>query len=194
MKPLFDLPEYDDSFDRFVHRAINELIHRKDPILREIPARFSDEINTTQNTMPSGEVVENKPFGFRMPFGVEFDEVIEGQSAKLLKAINDAAEEGLKVLMPQFFDQLTRVSTAAGTAVDAQGVPLSWTLILQSWEKIEIDFDENGKPKLGMVVAPETYKQLMNLPFTEKDHLALNDLLKRKKLEFNARQRSRKLS
>ena len=136
MKPLFDLPEYDDSFDRFVHRAINELIHRKDPILREIPARFSDEINTTQNTMPSGEVVENKPFGFRMPFGVEFDEVIEGQSAKLLKAINDAAEEGLKVLMPQFFDQLTRVSTAAGTAVDAQGVPLSWALILQSWEKI----------------------------------------------------------
>ena len=194
MKHLFNLPEYEDAFSHFVHRAINELIHRKDPVLREIPASFSDEINTTQNTMPSGEVVENKPFGFRMPFGIEFDEVMKGHSDKLLKAIDDAAEEGLKALMPEFFNQLSRLSTAAGTSLDAQGTPLTWAMILQSLEKLEIDFDENGRAKLGMIVHPDTHQQLLNVPFTEKDHQALEDLLKRKKMEFDARRRCRKLS
>ena len=43
--------------------------------------------------MPSGEMVENKPFKFRIPFAIEFDEVIIGRSSKLIEAINNAAEE-----------------------------------------------------------------------------------------------------
>ena len=195
MKQLFDLPEYDDAFSRFVHRAIHELIHRKDPVLSRIPATFVDDIVTSQNTMPSGQVVENRPFNFQMPFGIEFDEVIDGGSGKLLEAINNAAEEGLKALMPQFFDQLTRISTAAGTSVDAKGEPFSWALLFKAWENMEIEFDQNGKSNLGIVVGPETYKQLLNLPpRTQEEEQALNELLKRKKTEFDARQRRRKLS
>jgi hypothetical protein len=41
MKQLFDLPEYDDAFSRFVHRAIHELIHRLfDPLWINRPYYF----------------------------------------------------------------------------------------------------------------------------------------------------------
>ncbi len=190
MKHLFALPEYEDAFHSFVHRAIHEFMHRKDPVLENIRAEFTDNIYTSQNTMASGEIVENRPFGYSMPFAIDFDEVIDGRSSKLMEAINNAAEEGLKLLMPQFFEQLTRISTAAGTSVDAKGESFSWALLLKVWEKTEIQFDRNGKAELSIVVSPGTHLP----PPTQEEEKAFNQLLERKKAEFDARQRRRKLS
>lgn len=151
---------------------------------------YSEEMRASQNTMPSGEVVETRPFKVPMSVAIEFDEAIAGRSDRLTEAINNAAEEGLKVGMPQIFEQLDRLSAAAGTAKDAKGQPLTWALILEAWENVEIDFDESGKPQLSIFVGPETP---LPLP-TQDERQALNELLKRKKAEFDARQRRRKLS
>ena len=139
MKQLFDLPEYDDAFHCFVHRAVHELMHRKDPVLSRIRADFSDDINTSQNTMPSGEIVENRPFKFRMPFAIEFDKMTIGRSSKLIEATNNAAEEGLKAAMPQFFDQLGRISAVAGTSTDAKGEPSPGRCCLKFGKKWKLD-------------------------------------------------------
>jgi hypothetical protein len=145
--------------------------------------------------MPSGEVVETRPCKIPLPFAIEFDDAIIGRSDGLIEAINNAAEEGLKIGMPQMFEQLNQLSAAAGTTTDAKGQPLTWALILQAFENMEIEFDENGKPKLTMVVGPETHRQFLNLPpLTLEEQQALNELLERKRAEFNARQRRRKLS
>jgi hypothetical protein len=46
-----------------------------------------------------------------------------------------------------------------------------------------------------MVVGPETFEQLRNLPPpTQEEEQAINELFKRKRAEFNARQRRRRLS
>jgi hypothetical protein len=99
------------------------------------------------------------------------------------------------VLLPRIFEQLGRVCEAAGTTTNAKGQPLSRALILQALEKMEIEFDKDGKAKIGVFVGPETYKQFQNLPPpTPQEVQALNDLLGRKRAEFYARQRHRKLS
>jgi hypothetical protein len=195
MNRLFALPEYEDAFVDFVHTAILELKRRKDPLLSRIRVEYSEEIHTSQNTMPSGEVVETRPFQVRMPIAIELDDAIAGRSNGLTAAIDNAAEEGLKIGMPRIFEQLGRVCEAAGTATDARGQPLSRALILQALEKMEIDFDEDGKANIGVMVGPETYKQFQNLPPpTPEEVQALNELLERKRAEFYARQRHRKLS
>lgn len=66
--------------------------------------------------------------------------------------------------------------------------------ILQTLEKMEIDFDKDGKAQIGVFVSPETYKQFQSLPATPEEVQALNELLERKRAEFYARQRRRKLS
>jgi hypothetical protein len=97
--------------------------------------------------------------------------------------------------MPQIFDQLNKLSAAAGTTTDAKGQPLTRALILQALEKMEIEFDEEGKLNLAMVVGPETFEQLRNLPPpTQEEEQAMNELFMRKRAEFDARQRRRKLS
>jgi hypothetical protein len=195
MNRLFGLPEYEEAFADFVHTAILELKRRKDPLLSRIRVDYSDEIHTSQNTMPSGKVVETKPFKVPMQFGIELDDAIAGQSDSLTDAINNAAEEGLKLGMPQIFEQLGRVCDAAGTAIKAEGQPLSRALIMQMLEKMEIEFDNDGKANIGVFVGPETAKQFQNLPPpTPEEVQAMNDLLERKKAEFYARQRNRKLS
>jgi len=195
MKHLFALPEYNDAFADFVHISVHELMRRKDPLLSKIRVDYSEEIHAAQNTMPSGEVVETRPFKVPMLVTIEIDDAIAGRSERLTEAINNAAEEGLKIGMPQIFEQLGRLSAAAGTAKDAKGHPLSWALILQTLEKMEIEFDKDGKPTLEMIVAPDVYKQLLNLPpRTSEENRAWNELLERKRAEFNARQRRRKLS
>jgi hypothetical protein len=195
MNRLFGLPEYEEAFADFVHTAILELKRRKDPLLSRIRVDYSDEIHTSQNTMPSGKVVETKPFKVPMQIGIELDDAIAGQSDSLTEAINNAAEEGLKLGMPQIFEQLGRVCDAAGTAINAEGQPLSRALIMQTLEKMEIEFDNDGKANIGVFVGPDTYKQFQNLPPpTPEEDQAMNELLERKRAEFYARQRSRKLS
>lgn len=196
MSRLFALPEYEEAFADFVHTAILELKRRKDPLLSRIRVNYSEEIHTSQNTIPSGKVVETRPFKVPMQIGIELDDAIAGQSDSLTEAINNAAEEGLKLGMPQIFEQLGRVCDAAGTAINAEGQPLSRALIMQALEKMEIQFDKDGKAtNIGVFVGPETYKQFQNLPPpTPEEIQAMNELLERKKAEFYARKRSRKLS
>jgi hypothetical protein len=126
MKQLFELPEYDHAFEEFYRTAVYELMRRKDPLLSKMPAAYAEHIPTVQNTMPSGEVVENRPLEIAMRFAMRFDDAISGRTEGVIEAINDAAENGLKTLMPQIFAQLSRLSTAAGTATDAKGHPFTW--------------------------------------------------------------------
>jgi hypothetical protein len=193
--PLLEFNQYDNAFADFVHKAIHELMRSKDPLLSSVRVDYSEQILIVQNTMPSGEVVESRPIKISMSFGSQFDEVVAGRFSNLLQAINDAAEQGLKTLMPQIFEQLGRVSVAAGTSMDAKGAPLTWKLLLQSFENMEIDFDKDGKVKIGIFVSPDVYEQFENLPPpTQQEQEAWNEMLRRKKAEFDARQRRRKLS
>lgn len=195
MKQLFDLPEYDAAFAEFYGTAIQELMRRRDPLLSKISAGYAEHIPTVQNTMPSGEVVENKPFKISTSLTMRFDDVISGRTEAVVEAINDAAENCLKTLMPQIFEQLSRLSAAAGTSMDAKGQPITWALIFQVFERMEIDFDKDGKPTIEMMVGPEMYQQILNVPpRTHEENQAWNALLERKRAEFNARQRRRKLS
>jgi len=119
MERLFALPEYDNAFADFVHKAIHELMRRKDPLLSRVRVDYSEQILIVQNTMPSGEVVGSRPVKISMPFGSQFEDAVAGRFSNLFQAINDAAEQGLKTLMPQIFEQLGRLCVAAGTSMDA---------------------------------------------------------------------------
>ena len=44
MERLFALPEYDNAFADFVHKAIHELMRRKDPLLSRVRVDYSEQI------------------------------------------------------------------------------------------------------------------------------------------------------
>jgi len=193
---LFSLQEYERAFARFANEALQKLMAIKDPVLREIKRVQSEQMPIIQNTMPSGEVVEGKPFRTEMKFSLGVDELMNGNLEAFAAALDDMATDGLKQLMPKLFERIGGLSEAAGTTVDARGEPLSHELLLRGLERVEIDFDEDGNPILPkMVVAPDVFKAWQKLlPPTEAQERAFSELIERKRQEFNDRRRHRKLS
>lgn len=196
MEHLFELPEYSASFARFVTRAIHELMRRKDPVFGSIRVIEIPQVPTVRNTMPSGQVIENNPLEVPMPFAVVFRDAIAGNLASLVTSIEMGAEESLKIVMPQIFAYSGRLCDAAGTATNAGGQKLSHKLIRESFEKMQINFDAAGQPIMPtMVMHPDMLKQLHELPpATYEEIRAWNEMIERKRREFNDRRRYRKLS
>lgn len=192
----FLLPEYDVALKRFIHAALHALMRQKDAVLGMIPTERSENVTTTQNTMPSGEVVKGEPLLMDMRFEINTSDVLDGNVDGFLASIDAAAEDGLKQLMPQIFGRIGALAEAAGTASHAGGQPISHELVLAQYEKMDIEFDDSGNPILPtMVGSPgmiEAYKRL-GPPAADIEE-RFQKIIARKREEFNARRRSRKLS
>lgn len=200
---LFDLSEYEFAFARFVKTAIDELMIRKSPVLSRIKPVPSTNIPISRNTMPSGEVIENKPIVMALPFPVDFNDAVAGTLATITLNIESAAEDGLNALAPRISEYMGRLCEAAGTATDAGGSTLSHDLILKTLENVDLDFNDQGEPDFTSTILTtgdlrnavdvlEVFKQLP--PRTVEEEKAWVALIDRKKKEFNDRRRHRRLS
>jgi hypothetical protein len=154
-----------------------------------------ERIPTTQNTMPSGEVVENKPLMIESRILIKWDDIRSCNLDALAEQVDAMADERLSIVMPHFFSVFEKTCVAAGTATDAGGKPFSFEVYLAGLEKIDLQFDRDGQPILPtLVVHPTMAKHLASLPPpTEEQQRAYSDLIERKRREFNARRRYRKL-
>ncbi len=193
---LFSLPEYEYAQSRFVHDGVARLMEAKDEFWARIPkAEPAEAVPITQNTMPSGEVVQNEPLSVAAQFVYKYEDIRSCNTEELAAQMDAAADQILSVLMPHVFDIMGRTCKAAGTASDAGGKPFSFEMFLDGIEKIDLPFDEKGNPELPtLVVGPELGNQIRAMqPWTPEQRKAFDDVIERKRKEYNARRRDRKL-
>jgi len=193
---FFSLLEYERSFAQLVGKTVRDLMAKKDPVLGSVKSVPSDQIPIVQNTMPSGEVVEGQPLRTELTFALEVDDIVAGDFDKLAAALDTAADDGLKQVMPKFFERIGELTSAAGNTVDARGQPLTFELLLQGFERAQMDFDEEGNPILPkLVLGPELYAAFQKLPPpTQEQQKLWDEMIERKRREFNDSRRHRKLS
>src|SRR5258708_6835002 len=147
--PPFALPEYTLALMKFVHDGVLRLMEAKDPVWGMIPrAEPVEAVPTTQNTMPSGQVVQNNPVMAEAKFVLRYDDIRSSSADALAEQMDGAADQNLSIVMPHFFDILARTSQAAGTASNADGKPFTFQLFFASLEKNDICFDDSGKPQV----------------------------------------------
>ena len=97
--------------------------------------------------------------------------------------------------MPKFFEYLGRVCEATGNVIDGKGQPFSFDLVLDALDKIQIDFDEAGNPEIPtMVLHPELMEKLKKQPPTDEQIRRREEIINRKRGEYNARRRTRQIS
>jgi hypothetical protein len=193
---LFALPEYERTQFDFLFLATQKLMEAKDDLYASIPKGASAEnLPITQNTMPSGDVVENEPVAIKNTFTLKWEDIRSCDLGALAEQVERMADQRLAVVMPHFFDMVARTCRAAGTASDARGQPFSFELYLAGLAKIEMNFDAEGAPILPtLVVGPELAKRMASMPpWTPEQQKSYDDLIESKRKEFNARRRYRKL-
>ena len=195
-EPIFVLPEYTRAQFEFFCEAVRRLMAAKDELYGSIPvAEPSESLPITQNTMPSGEVVQNQPLQMKSSVVFQWDDIRNCNLDALAEQASSSAEERLAQVMPHFFDVFYRTCDAAGTGTDAGGRPFDFELYLEGLDRIELQFDREGNPIMPtLVVHPSMAEHLRSLPpITSAQQKALDELIERKRTEFNARRRHRKL-
>jgi hypothetical protein len=192
---LFALPEYDRAFTEFLHEAIHAVARARDPILSQIRV---EEVQTIGTSRISGEeqTVDLPPIPAAIELSFEADDLIHGRVPGILAVIDDAADQHLRQVMPGFFESIARITDATGNKVDAGGRPFSPELLLEALEKIEWSFDEDGEPIMPtLVMSPDMADTVSKLPpLTPEQEQAFAELKERKRAEYRARRRHRKLS
>jgi hypothetical protein len=218
---LFSLREYAWALSNFVDDAITELKNRQFPLLGKIETVYVESLPRTRSTLPSGEIVESQPLEYRLEFPIELRDSINGDSSSLVASIAGAAEQKGHIETQSMLEYAGRITHAAGTSTDAKGRSISRHLILEMMEKPELEFGEDGYPiipsevrhlfhrpsqtcacftdsrseHMALVMSGENREKLMRLPpLTEEEIGAFEDLMSRKRKQWNDSRRHRQLS
>lgn len=196
MSKPFGLPEYERAQFEFLNLAVKGLMKTKNPIYAQIrEAEPLENMPTTQNTMPSGEVVQTPPLMMVTKVVVKLDDIRMRNLDYLAEQVDSIAEERIAQFMRHFYDTVARTCEGAGTATNMAGAPFTFDSYLQSFSKMELRFQKDGTPVLPqLVTSPEMVKAISALPpWTEAQHKQWNDMIDGKRKEFFANRRHRKL-
>jgi hypothetical protein len=187
----FTLDEYHVAGRSFFGEAVHAVARAGDGILSQIRVETVEALPLSQNTLPSGEVLQMAPVESSTIVVLSTQEGIDGRSDDFHAAIAKAANDYVAAVVPQLLEQITRLTEATGNVVDAAGRSI-WDAQLEALETIEIYFDRDGVPSLpSLVMNPETAKKIGEPPegFVE----AFNEILTRRRNEWLARRRTRRL-
>jgi hypothetical protein len=185
-------PEYAKPFKEFYLTTCRSLLAAKDELLSKIP------IETTERTGPIRTPVEGNPIDFKpiavtSKFKISTEAIVNCDVEQFLFSTDEAVDSERASLMPQFFQFVSDICEASGQVVDAQGQPFSWDFIIDLIDKVEMTFDENGRLLQTIVVSPDMLKIIEANPPTIEQQQLLDQLIDRKRDEFLAKKRSRRI-
>ena len=106
------------------------------------------------------------------------------------KTANDVAEKQTKF----FFNRLNKICEESGQTSDAKGRPISYDLILEMLEGVDIDFDNRGNPLFPTIISSPKVKMFFDkAEITDEQKEKLEKLVEQKRSEWRDRESNRKL-
>jgi hypothetical protein len=193
-EPLFALYEYAIAETRFIGGAVDALARTRDGLYGQIQREPVSRVQTTQITTDEGVVVEQPSVPVKYHITIHPEDLISGRLDRFIASLDEAADEMLGTLMPQFYEFLSKISEATGNVVDASDRPF-FDVLYEAIEKVEMEFDEDGNHNHVLVLHPDQWAALQAKgPLTPEQQQKLDDLFTRKREEADARRRHRRLS
>jgi len=182
------------AFDQRMRRLV-----RQDPLLSMIKERRIHEGDRWAVRRGDGTFDESGPHEICDRYPIDATAVKEKGLSAILPSQEAAAERVRHQQEGVLFDRMKTVIEETGNVVDAGGQPFSFELFLNLLRKVDIDFDENGKPHMpALVVSPEMGAIIANqIPEWQQNEAKLADfegVLQKKKEEWLARESLRKLA
>lgn len=202
-KDPFVLREYEWAAYRFFKTAVDTLVQVKNPVLRRIVALPAAEIYTSRVTTPDGQMIENPPMRMSLEVVVDVKDIVAGRLEAFIETIDGTAEEGTRTVVPQVADYMRRVIEGSGEAVKVGSGPFDHGALKKFVESVAIYFDDSGMPDLDAWILTthslneaQSAADLLRIhpPRSETEVREWNELMQRKKLEFDDKRPNRKLS
>lgn len=181
------------KFERELRIQINE-----HPRLPKIRQQYIHEGDILVTRSIDGYEDRDSMKEFQTRFEASEEEMIENGPPIIFSKIPELVEEMVAQRFKALFDKMEDVTRRTGNIVDGKGAGLTPDLIMETLEKIDISFDENGNPHLPtLYISPDVSKKM-----GENDDLwketpemvqKMTKLIEKKRREWNDRQDRRKL-
>jgi hypothetical protein len=192
-KLRLDIPTYDAAEHYFIQSVVEGIV-ATDDLLKSIPVHKT--IHGGPTRLVTQQTIVDQPMS-KVSSNFVFDlEVMRNSDIeKYIEILYDFGESAKAVRGKFIFEQFNKASDELGNTVDAQGEILTFDHIIKLYEKVGIDFDEDGKPNLPkLVMNPETMKKFENIVPTPEQAQRYNEMIERKRSEHFAKKRNRRLS
>jgi hypothetical protein len=172
---------------------------QQDPILSRIRRELLFEGNRSSMKTENGETEESSYKGISAPNSVEREDIINKGHIAFMGNIRDEMIENVRgQQIRQLFDTVEKAAEKSGNVVNGKGQPITFEHFLELFEKIQIDFDEEGNPHgLFFAMHPNTFAKIKdklleweNNPEYKKKY---EEILEKKRKEYYDRENHRKL-
>lgn len=188
------LPEYESAVADLSFRLVQELMMVRDAVLSSVRREQVGHVSSGEVPLDSARG-SSWPLDLKVSFSASVEAMITCDLDSWATMISEAADEALSVLMPQFFKRMAEACERAGTAMDFSNRPFDHDVYLDVLEANDLDFDDAGAPQLiPLVVGPALYEKIRCLPSrTPAQSARYEAIIEKKRNQFNARRRVRKL-
>jgi hypothetical protein len=191
--PLFRLDEYNDAARRQVYGWIQTRALELAPSLKLFPRIEVEHVRTSRVTLPDGRIERIEPVAREDSGQIDIREVVDGRFEQLRESFGAAASESARAQVAYWEGQVDRGLTP-GTMVKVRR-PVTWDSIMDALEGLAIGFDEAGEPTYGEILGQGAARTREGLPPRDaKQERRWQALMDRKRQEWRARQRNRRMA
>lgn len=195
---LPDIPPLKQEIARTLRAAFRQRVNAYMGALNEAPRYYIKEGRRVVTIRPDGQIDETELKEASAETSIRFDEVPHLSMQDRLTKLDEAAREMARQISEHAFGQINEAVERVGNVVDAGGKPLSPEVYLEVIEKVQLDFDANGKPSQLTVVIPpgmeERAKEVADaLEHDPEYSRRYREIIDKKRVEWRDREAARKL-
>lgn len=188
-------PEYDIATLKWINATTEAVMRAIDPLYASLGQELMPATPATTVQFDDGQddlVVE--PMTITVEHAVSIDALIAGDFRELHELIQVNAEQSVRQIITNMVSVLDTVTERTGNQVNATDGDLVDAFIT-ALERTEVSFDDNGRPTSMMFGSPEMVEQLAEAEanMTAEQSRRLSDVMTRKRAEFYASRRRRRL-
>jgi hypothetical protein len=191
---LFALPEYEATARRAVFTAAEALARAQSPLLALMESEPVSELHPTRVSSDRSTPLRLEPMQIAGALELDIRPICDGRLDELLRALDALGDEQAHAITPVMFDRLRQLTAATGNQVDVAGRELTHELIFEVLDKLDIAFDDQGQAQLTLGASPDVIAKLQALPeMSAGQQKTFDDLIARKRAQFEATRRQRRL-
>jgi hypothetical protein len=185
--------EYEAATARWFSATVEKVMRATDPVYAQIPHQRVESLPELVVPLPDGQEMHVAPEHLAAGGDVSPEGIITGQIDDVHLIATDAAEQRLRQVMQMFFTQVQEATGRVGNLVDAEGDPVEG--FLSALDRMQLTFGDDAPPRLQMIAsADDTDRIRQALDSATPDQIRrLQEILRRKREEFDAARRRRRL-
>lgn len=193
MKIELSISSYDEAFFGFINKVIDGFLS-VDSMLGNFPVEVTRHSGSIRN-IRGPQAMDHPMTPTEHSLILKVDTIRQFDIEDFIKSLMGLTEKMVDSAGKNFVQVIQDVTSSVGNTIDAQGQTLSYDMYIDALEKIQIEFDDAGNFERPVFYAGSgAYEKLKNIVPTPEQIKREEEVIDRKRKEFNAKKRTRRLS